>query len=90
VTVPYRCPTSCDEDCEINGWGCHECHGVPTRREHDPEACEARMLAGNLRWLLDEGWQAELARVSSPRDYPEPYSVRSGSRGPSRGRSCSA
>ena len=74
MTDPYRCPTPCDPDCEINGWGCHEGH-VPTwKREHDLEACEARMLAGNLRWLLDDERQEfELARASSAHAYLEPY-----------------
>lgn len=74
MTDPYRCPTPCDEDCEINGWGCHEAHALPAQRVHDPEACEARALAGNLRWLLDEARQEfELARASTPADYLEPY-----------------
>ena len=74
MTEPYRCPTPCDEDCEINGWGCHEAHDVPSHREHDPGACEARMLAGNLRWLLDDARQEfELARASARADYLEPY-----------------
>lgn len=58
---PYRCPASCDEDCEINGWGCHEAHGVPSHREHDVEACEARTLAGNLSWLLAAGLDVQVA-----------------------------
>lgn len=72
--APYRCPTSCDEDCEINGWGCHECHDVPSHREHDPEACEARMLAANLRWLLDAGWLVTFGRYQEPlHDPAEPW-----------------
>jgi hypothetical protein len=62
ASQPYRCPTPCDDDCEINGWGCHEGHQVPTRRDHDPGACEALMLAGNLRWLIDAGWRVALCR----------------------------
>lgn len=64
MTALYRCPTHCDEDCEINGWGCHECHDIPSHREHDPEACEARMLAGNLRALVDGNWQAQFGRLT--------------------------
>lgn len=63
-TAPYRCPTPCDEDCEISGWGCHECHDVPSHRGHDPGACEARMLAANLRVLVDGGWQAQFGRLT--------------------------
>lgn len=72
MTAPYRCPTPCDGDCEINGWGCHECHDVPSHREHDPEACEARQLAGNLRWLADSGWQFQFGRLRD-RLAIEPY-----------------
>ena len=64
--TPYRCPTSCDEDCEINGWGCHEAHDVPSHREHDVDACEGRALAGNLRHLVDAGWQARFGRHPVP------------------------
>ena len=64
AAMPYRCPTPCDDDCEISGWGCHECHDVPSHREHDPEACEARMLASNLRWLLDAGWRVTFGRCT--------------------------
>jgi hypothetical protein len=60
VTTPYRCPTPCDEDCELNGWGCHEAHGERKRWEHDAEACEARMLAGSLRWLLGAGLDVQV------------------------------
>lgn len=72
VTAPYRCPTSCDDDCEINGWGCHEAHDVPTHREHDPGACEARTLEASLRWLLEAGWQIRLQRHDVPERF---YSV---------------
>lgn len=51
----YNCPTPCDEDCEINGWGCHEAHDIPSHHEHDPADCEGRMLAANLRCLIDAG-----------------------------------
>lgn len=57
--TPYRCPTPCDEDCEINGWGCHEAHAY--RKDHDPAACEDRMLAANLAWLLGAGLDVEVA-----------------------------
>ncbi len=30
--------------------------------EHDADACEARMLAGNLRWLIDARWKVTLGR----------------------------
>jgi hypothetical protein len=73
VTGPYRCPTPCDEDCELNGWGCHEYHDERKRWEHDAEACEARMLAGNLRWLLDMGWRVSLGRHPEPRDPVQPW-----------------
>lgn len=63
MTEPYRCPTPCDPDCEINGWGCHEAHAMPVQRVHEPEACEARALAGNLRWLVDNGWQFQFGRL---------------------------
>lgn len=69
----YRCPTPCDGDCEINGWGCHEAHGAPSRRGHDPGACEALMLAGNLRWLLDAGWRVALGRFREPHDPARPW-----------------
>lgn len=75
TTAPYRCPTSCDEDCEINGWGCHECHDIPAHREHDPEACEARMLAGNLRSLLDGGHAVELVRHPEVPERLEPVRI---------------
>jgi hypothetical protein len=73
VTTPYRCPTSCDEDCEINGWGCHECHDVPSHREHEPEACEARMLAGNLRALWDAGHEVEVFKMWPAADPLTPW-----------------
>lgn len=72
----YRCPTPCDPDCEINGWGCHEAHGYPTHREHDPGECEARALAGNLRWLVDAGWMVTVARHRDPLHILEPYYAR--------------
>jgi hypothetical protein len=72
MTDPYRCPTPCDDDCEINGWGCHEAHDVPSHWDHDPEACEARALAGNLRWLADNGWQFQYGRLRD-RTEPQPY-----------------
>jgi hypothetical protein len=65
---PYRCPTPCDDDCEINGWGCHEAHAMPKQREHDPEACEARTLVANLRWLFAGGWMVELGRADTERE----------------------
>jgi hypothetical protein len=70
--APYRCPTLCDPDCEINGWGCHEGHVPAWKREHDPDACEARALAGNLRWLADQGWQVTYGRLRD-RSEIEPY-----------------
>jgi hypothetical protein len=73
---PYRCPTPCDEDCEINGWGCHEAHGMPAHREHDPAPCEALMLAGNLRWLLNAGWRVTLGRYQDRSGALEPWFAR--------------
>jgi hypothetical protein len=72
MTDPYRCPTLCDDDCEINGWGCHEGHDVQSHREHDASACEALALAGNLRWLADNGWQFQYGRLRD-RAAIEPY-----------------
>jgi hypothetical protein len=69
----YRCPTPCDDDCELNGWSCHEAHDVPSRREHDAAACEALALAGNLRWLLDAGWRVALGRCREPHDPAQPW-----------------
>lgn len=77
---PYICPTPCDTDCEINGWGCHEAHHIPSHREHDPGACEARMLAGNLRWLVDDGMEVEFGCYPDPREKLERYYVRAGRR----------
>ena len=57
--APYRCPTPCDEDCEIQGWGCHERHAYD--KDHDPEACEALTLAGSLAWLLAAGLKVRVA-----------------------------
>jgi hypothetical protein len=34
-----RCPTPCDDDCEVGPRGCHEVHDVPSHRSHDPEEC---------------------------------------------------
>jgi hypothetical protein len=73
VTGPYRCPTLCDPDCEINGWGCHEGHDVPSRREHDPEACEARTAMGNLRWLAETGRFVQLGRCGTPDGFKPMY-----------------
>lgn len=73
MTDPYRCPTPCDEDCELNGWGCHEGHEARKRWEHDAEACEALALAGNLRWLLDAGWRLAIGRHRKPRDPVQPW-----------------
>lgn len=39
------------------------------------EACEARMLAGNLRWLLDGGHAVELNRHPEIPGRLEPYRV---------------
>jgi hypothetical protein len=68
----YHCPTPCDDDCEINGWGCHEAHDIPSHREHGPEACEAQSLAGSLRWLADNGWQFQYGRLRD-RTEIQPY-----------------
>ena len=73
ASKPYRCPTSCDPDCELNGHGCHEAHGAWQHWEHDPGACEALMLAGNLRLLLDAGWRVALGRFREPRDPAFPW-----------------
>lgn len=73
MTTPYRCSTPCDEDCEINGWGCHEAHGEPKRQEHDPAGCEGRALAGSLRQLIDAGWKVRLGRHPVPHDGLEWY-----------------
>lgn len=73
MTTLYRCPTPCDDDCEINGWACHEAHDVRSHWEHDPEACEARQLAGNLRWLLDAGWRVAFDRYPEPHDPVQPW-----------------
>ena len=73
MTDPYRCPTPCYEDCEINGWGCHEAHEARKRWEHDAGACEALALAGNLRWLLDAGWRVSLGRYPELHDPVQPW-----------------
>ena len=75
----YTCPTPCDTDCEINGWGCHEAHDVPPHREHDPAGCEGRQLASNLRSLIDAGFKVQFGRhpVAHQGRYAlEPYYVR--------------
>jgi hypothetical protein len=36
------CPTPCDPDCEQ---ACHEVHDIPSKRDHDPEECRARIIA---------------------------------------------
>jgi hypothetical protein len=41
-----RCPTVCDDDCELGPAGCHERHLVATQRDHDPGDCERRRAAG--------------------------------------------
>jgi hypothetical protein len=72
------CPTPCDTDCEVNGWGCHEAHDVPGHRAHDPGACEARQLAANLRNLIDAGWKVQFGKHPVPhqgRYALEPYYV---------------
>lgn len=74
--APHRCPTPCDEDCEINGWGCHEAHAMPVQRVHEPEMCEARALAGNLRHLLDAGWEVEVFKVWPAADPVTPWHCR--------------
>jgi hypothetical protein len=66
MASPYRCLTPCDGDCEIQGWGCHERHAYD--KDHDPEACEALTLAGNLAWLLAVGW---LVRFGHYTDRPQ-------------------
>jgi hypothetical protein len=66
AAAPYRCPTSCDDDCEINGWGCHEAHDVPSHREHDPGACEAQMLAANLNRLVGMGFEIVTGTAKGP------------------------
>lgn len=70
---PYRCPTPCDPDCVINGWGCHEAHALPKRREHDLDACEARTAVANLKWLLDTGWLTQLGACVIPVGHPPMY-----------------
>jgi hypothetical protein len=74
--APYRCPTPCDDDCEINGWGCHEAHGERKRWQHDPEACEALMLAGNLRSLWDADWEVEVFKMWPAADPLTPWRCR--------------
>jgi hypothetical protein len=77
---PYTCPTLCDTDCEVNGWGCHEAHDVPSHREHDPAGCEGRQLADNLRSLIDAGWKIQFGKHSAGHQGPyalEPYYVTS-------------
>lgn len=91
-STPYRCPTPCDEDCEINGWGCHECHDVPSHRTHDVDGCEARMLAGSLQWLADAGFDVVTGTAKAPGatafyvalehlDFDEPEEFKGGSIG---------
>lgn len=70
TAAPYRCPTPCDEDCEINGWGCHESH-IPTwKREHDLQACEAKMLEENILHLIDAGWFLQIGGCGVPEGRP--------------------
>jgi hypothetical protein len=67
---PYRCPTPCDPDCEINAHGCHETHDVPSHREHDPTDCAMRTLEGNILWLIDAGWFLQIGRRGVPDGRP--------------------
>ena len=55
----YTCPTPCDTDCEINGWGCHEQHLPRWKREHDPDECERTQRNGRRR-DTDEVLEAEV------------------------------
>ena len=71
----YRCPTLCDDDCEINGRGCHEAHDVPSHREHDPGACEAQALAANLRWLVGDGREVRIGQADPLADPLVPFYV---------------
>jgi hypothetical protein len=43
--VTTRCPTICDDDCELGPARCHERHMVATQRDHDPEECERQRAA---------------------------------------------
>jgi len=42
VAAPPRCPTECDTDCAVP---CHEAHQMPWKRDHNPEACVATIVA---------------------------------------------
>ena len=76
MTDPYRCPTPCDKDCEINGWGCHEAHDVRSHWEHDASACEALALTGNLRALWRAGWEVEVFEMRPAADPLTPWHCR--------------
>jgi hypothetical protein len=67
TTDPHTCPTLCDTDCEVNGWGCH-----------DPAGCEGRQLADKLRALIDAGFKIQFGKhpvAHQGRDALEPYYV---------------
>lgn len=68
--APYRCPTPCDPDCELNGWSCHEFHQVPWKRGHDPQACESQALTANILSLVDAGWFLQIGRCEVPDGQP--------------------
>jgi len=40
--APEKCPTSCDDDFDVD---CHEEHQVPAKRHHKPEDCPSRTRA---------------------------------------------
>lgn len=54
IVPPAPCPTGCDDDCELNPDGCHEWHAVPSRRDHDPEQCEASRQPGPAFTLTEQ------------------------------------
>lgn len=75
MTAAYRCPTPCDDDCELHGWGCHEAHGERKRWEHDAEECERRTWVEGFLRLLDAGWSVNLRRPLQPADPLEPFGI---------------
>lgn len=74
--LPYSCPTPCDPDCEINGWGCHEAHDVPSHRVHGTEECKAMTLAANLRTLVESGWLVQFGESRGPDGSPACFPAR--------------
>jgi hypothetical protein len=66
-----RCPTICDEDCELGEAGCHERHMVATQRDHDPEECERQRAAlDELTRLGEEFGDAPLVCIAHMRFEP--------------------